>query len=129
VHEAEAAYLKKKGRERLSRKEKTELKLLVSKKLRRNMSPATRVVDMSWSLGEGIVRFFSHAAKPAGSMSELFKKTFGLTLVPESPYTLAARIGLDKAQESAWQKLEMTCLASGGAPMLRALDDAAEEEE
>jgi len=127
VKEAEAAYLEKKGRERLSRKEKTELKLLVAKKLRRQMSPATRAVDLSWSLNEGIVRFFSHATKPAGVMMELFKKSFGLTLIPESPYTLAARIGLDKAQESAWQELEQTYLASGDDHL--ALDEAAEEEE
>lgn len=124
VKEAEAAYLEKKGRERLSRKEKTELKLMIAKKLRRQMSPATRAVDLSWSLNEGVVRFFSHAQKPAAAMMELFKKTFGLELVPESPYTTAARIGLDKAQEQAWNELEMTYLASGATQ----IDDAAEEE-
>ncbi len=127
--EAEAAYLQKKGRERLTKKEKTELKLLVEKKLRRQTSPNTRVVDVSWSIEEGIVRFFSHAAKPAGAMTELFTKTFGLKLVPESPYTLAARIGLDKAQAKAWDDLDPIDLAS------EAMDDrvedpaAAEEEE
>lgn len=125
LREAEATYLQKKGRERLSRREKTELKLLVAKKLRRHLAPATRAVDVSWSVNEGVVRFFSHATKPAGLMTELFEKTFGLRLVPESPYTLAARIGLDKAQERAWRDLEVTCLASGEA--LR--DEAAEEEE
>lgn len=125
VKEAEAAYLAKKGRERLSKKEKQELKLLVTKKLRRTMTPATRAVDLSWSIGEGVVRFFSHAAKPGGVMMELFKKTFGLDLVPESPYTLAARIGLDKAEERAFHDLEMTYLAQGN---VRDLHDAAEEE-
>ncbi|MBX3214719.1 MAG: hypothetical protein KF850_21970 [Labilithrix sp.] len=104
---------------------KAELKLMVSKKLRRQMSPATRSVDLSWAIGEGIVRFFSHAQKPGAAMMELFKKTFGLTLVPESPYTAAARIGLDKAQEKAWHDLEMTYLASTAR---LAMDEAAEEE-
>src|SRR5688572_26886099 len=45
LKEAETAYLGKKGRERLSRKEKAELKLMVAKKLRRQMDPATRAVD------------------------------------------------------------------------------------
>jgi recombination associated protein RdgC len=125
VKEAEAAYLEKKGRERLSKKEKSELKLMVMKKLRRQMEPATRSVDLSWSINEGIVRFFTHAQKPAGTMMELFKKTFGLTLIPESPYTAAARIGLDKEQEKAWNELEMTYLGSGE----RLVDEAAEEEE
>lgn len=126
LKEAEAAYLEKRGRERLSRKEKAELKLMVSKKLRRQMSPATRAVDLSWALNEGVVRFFSHATKPAGTMMELFEKTFGLKLVPESPYTAAARIGLDKTQERAWNDLEATYLASGPKHALH--DEAAEEE-
>lgn len=127
LKEAEAAYLQKKGRERLSKREKAELKLLVSKKLRRHMTPATRAVDLSWSLNEGVVRFFSHSQKPAGVMTELFKKTFGLDLVPESPYTTAERIGLTREQERAWQELEMTYL--GSAPPRQVTDDAAEEEE
>jgi hypothetical protein len=57
------------------------------------------------------VRFFSHAEKPGGNMIELFFKTFGLRLVPESAYTLAARLGLSKAQESAWNEIEFTVLA------------------
>jgi hypothetical protein len=128
LKEAEEAYLQKKGRERLSRREKTELKILVGKKLRKNTAPATRMVDLSWSLDEGLVRFFGHAPKPGAAMMELFSKTFGLTLVPESPYTLAARIGLSKAQERAWQDLEPVVLASDDAAQRR-IDDAAEEEE
>jgi len=111
VREAEAAYLEKKGREKLSRKEKAELKESVARKLRKQSAPTTRVVDVAWALNEGVVRFFSHADKAAGVMTELFHKTFGLRLVPESPYTLAERIGLSKAQESAWQDIDFTVLA------------------
>ncbi|MBX3227772.1 MAG: hypothetical protein KIT84_15555 [Labilithrix sp.] len=119
---AEAAYLEKKGRERLSRTEKAELKLMVTKKLRRAAEPSTRTIDLSWSLNEGVVRFFSHASKPGAQMMELFKQTFGLALVPESPFTLAERVGLEKAQRSAWQDMEMVSLAGR-----RPLDAAAEE--
>src|SRR5205085_12061952 len=119
-----------KGHAKLSRREKTELKILVAKKLRRSMDPATRSVDLSWSMNEGIVRFFSHAPKPGMNMSELFTKTFGVKLVPESPYTLAAKLGLDADEEQAWQELEATCLAAGGAQLPKAEDiDAAAEEE
>lgn len=111
VREAEVAYLAKKGREKLGRKEKAELKENVARKLRKETAPATRVVDVAWSLNDGIVRFFSHAEKTAGNMIELFHKTFGLRLVAESPYTLAERLGLSKAQESSWQEIEMTVLA------------------
>lgn len=111
VREAEAAYLEKKGREKLGRKEKAELKESVARKLRKQTAPSTRMVDMVWSMNEGIVRLFTHAEKTAGNMVELFQKTFGLKLIPESPYTLAERLGLSKPQESAWQQIEITVLA------------------
>ena len=112
MREAERAYLQKKGRERLSRKERLELKELVSRKLRRQLTPATRVVDVSWSLDEGVVRFFSHAAKLGALLEALFAKTFALKLVAEAPYTLAARMGLRADQEQRWDSLEPTNLAT-----------------
>ncbi len=111
VREAEATYLEKKGREKLGRKERAELKETVARKLRKQTAPATRVVDLTWSMNDGIVRFFSHSHKAAGNMTELFHKTFGLRLVAESAYTLAERLGLSKSQESAWQEIEITVLA------------------
>jgi len=115
LREAEVLYRAKKGRERLSRQEKTELKELVVRKLRKQTMPAMRTVDLSWSLEEGIVRFFSHSPRAILNMSELFKKTFHLELVAESPYTLAARLGLDEAQEKAWEDLTATLFLSGEA--------------
>ena len=111
VREAEAAYLEKKGREKLGRKERAELKESVARKLRKQSAPSTRMIDLVWSMNDGIVRFFSHSDKAAGNMSELFHKTFGLRLVAEAPYTLATRLGLTKAQESAWQEIEISVLA------------------
>ncbi len=111
VREAEAAYLAKKGREKLGRKEKADLKESVARKLRKELSPVTRVVDFTWSLNEGVVRFFTHSEKAGIGMTELFHKTFGLRLIQQSPYTLAERIGLSKAHESAWQQIDVTVLA------------------
>lgn len=114
LREAESAYLQKKGRERITRRERAELKELVVRRMRREMSPRVSLVDMSWSIGEGVVRFFAHAPKPGAKMSELFHKTFaGLTLVPEAPYTLAERVGLTKAEGDAWDDLEITLLGEG----------------
>jgi hypothetical protein len=114
VREAEAAQLERKGRERLSRTEKAELKELVAKRLRKQLAPVTRVVDLSWSLDEGVVRFFSQSERAILAMSDLFHRTFGLKLVPEAPYTLAVRLGMSKAAESAWQHLEATTVALEG---------------
>ena len=113
MREAETAYLAKKGREKLTRKERTELKEMVSRRMRREMSPSSRVVDLAWDTNLGIVRFFGHAEKPAMKMQELVPKTFsGLRLVPESPYTLASRLGLSKSEERAWNEMEMTYLGT-----------------
>ena len=114
VREAESAYLVKRGRERLSRRERLEIKEVVIRKLRKQFVPTTRAVDFSWSLEDGVVRFFSQAVRPIASMNELFTKTFNLKLVPEAPYTLAARLGLDKAGEQAWIGLEPTQLIAEG---------------
>ncbi len=113
LREAESTYLRKKDRERMSRKERTELKEVVARKLRRQLTPTTRAFDLSWSLDEKVVRFFSQAQSPAVTMEEMFVRTFGLKLVRETPYTLAARLGLSDAQESAWESIDVTSLAKG----------------
>ena len=120
TREAEQAYLEKKGRERLTKREKNEIKDLVLRQLRKQSTPVIRVIDLSWSLDEGIVRFFSHAQKPTLLMGDLFSKIFGVKLVPEAPYTLAARLGLDADQEAAWDALEPTSLFGARADEPRA---------
>jgi recombination associated protein RdgC len=117
LEEAEAAYLKKKGREKIGRKERQELKDMVAKKLRREVAPAMRVVDLSWSLEQGIVRFFSHGQKPIALVVELFEKTFGLKLDIESPYVTAARRGLSKDDSRAFERLEPVSFASFAIPV------------
>jgi recombination associated protein RdgC len=113
VREAEALYKEKKGRERLGKRERAEIKEMVLKKLKKQFVPTVRVFDMSWSLNEGIVRFFSQSAKPCAQMQELFTKTFHLKLIPETPYTLAERGGLSPDQIAAWDALELTLLVDG----------------
>ena len=107
VREAEAAYLEKKGREKMGRKERAELKESVARKLRKQSAPATRMVDLVWSMNEGSVRFFSHAEKAGRQHDRAVPQDVRPQLVPESPYTLASRLGLSKAQESAWQEIEI----------------------
>lgn len=110
LNEAETAYLASKGREKLSKREKEELKQVVVRKLRKQFVPTVRVVDLSWSLEEGLVRFFSHAGRTTAAMADLFAQTFGSELTIEAPYTLAARLGLTPDQERSWEELEMTRL-------------------
>jgi DNA recombination-dependent growth factor C len=106
VREAEALYLEKKGRQRLSKTERAELKQAVQQKLKHKLTPQIRAVDLSWSMEEQLVRYFTHSAKSIASMLELFEKTFHIKLVQESPYTLAANSGSLTQREKQWEQLE-----------------------
>jgi hypothetical protein len=61
-----------------------------------------KVVDLSWNLDTGVVRFWNHSARLVETLGEIFEDTFRLDLVPESPFTAAARIGLTEAHERAF---------------------------
>ncbi len=112
LRQAEAVYLQKKGRERLGRRERAEIKEVVIRELRKKLVPTTRVVDLTWSLEEGVVRFFTHAESTTLAMLELFQHTFGIELIAESPYTLGERLGLGEEEARAWEALEPTTLAT-----------------
>lgn len=113
LRDAEAALLERKGLERLGRKARADLKLFVLKKLRRQLMPSIKSIDLVWNTNTGVARFFSQSARIHLLVQELFEKTFRLKLVPESPGTLAERRGLDSRARAYWDKLEPTTLARG----------------
>ena len=115
LREVEQEERTRKGRDRLGRNERAEIKELVTRELRKKVLPVVRSVDLSWSLEEGIIRFFSHSKKSTGSMLALFEKTFGFEPVLESPYTQSRRLGLTDAELRAWETIEPVSLAVGGA--------------
>lgn len=92
--DAERAYLAEHGAEKLSRTQKKNLEALVSAKLRHKVVPAMSTVDLSWGLGEGVVRFFQQSPKQHEVMTDLFEKTFELELVPDGAYVAAEKRGL-----------------------------------
>ncbi|MFT3774984.1 MAG: hypothetical protein QM820_57280 [Minicystis sp.] len=106
--EAEREYLAKRGREKLGKREKEELKAVVSRRLRAQLMPVMKVIDLSWNLDTGVVRFWNQSARVHEGLSELFEDSFGLQLVPQSPYTTAADIGLSPAQVAAFEMLKPT---------------------
>lgn len=114
LREVEQKERERKGRDRLGRNEKAEIKELVTRELRKKVLPSVRVADLSWSLEEGVVRFFSHSKKSTGAMLALFEKTFGFEPVAESPFTQSRRLGLSDAELRAWETIEPVSLAAGG---------------
>jgi DNA recombination-dependent growth factor C len=112
LREAEAKLLEKKGLERLGRKAKAELKDAVTKKLRKQLVPATKSIDLVWNLQTGVVLFFSHSKKIHELVQALFEKTFRAQLLVESPGTAADRRGMNAAEQRSFAALEATSLAS-----------------
>ena len=45
----------------------------------------------------------------------LFQRTFGVQLTPESPYTLAARLGLGEIDGEPWDDLEPSAFETADA--------------
>lgn len=113
LREAEAKLREQKGLERLGRKAKADLKLMITKKLRRNLVPVTKTVDLVWNVNTGVVHFFSQAAKLQELVMELFEKTFHVRLLPESPAVAAERVGMSDEESHSLDKLEPTTLFRG----------------
>lgn len=113
--DAERQYLATHGGEKLSRAQKKNLEAVVVSTLRRKLVPAMKVVDLTWSLDEGVVRFFQQSPKQHELMTELFEKTFELELVPDGAYVTAELRGLDAGMLDALPTLEPTCFHEEGA--------------
>jgi len=115
IREAEQKALAKRGTEKLGRQAKAELKDMVVKKLRKQLVPVTKSIDLVWNLKTNVALFFSHAKKSHELVQELFEKTFRLRLWLESPGTAADRTGLDDAGLAAFEALVPTTLAGEAA--------------
>jgi recombination associated protein RdgC len=79
---------------RPTKAEKRGYKAEVVKKLRLQAFPSIRGTDMVWNLDTGRVLFWSHSRRLNELLLELFKKSFGLDLVPEGPGQLARKGGV-----------------------------------
>jgi hypothetical protein len=115
LEDAEQSLLEKKGLEKLGRKAKADLKLFVLKRLRKNLVPASKSIDLVWDTSSGIARFFSQSPKNHLLVQELFEKTFKLRLVPASAGVRADRMKLDARAEALWSGLEPMNLAEAEA--------------
>lgn len=115
MRSAERDWLAKRKLEKLSRAQKKDLEAVVAAQLRNRIVPAMKVVDLSWNLNAGVVRFFAQSPKQHELMNELFVKTFGLELDLDGVYVAAERRGLPKKVLDALPKLEPAIFAQRGA--------------
>jgi recombination associated protein RdgC len=100
------AALEKKDRDRLSRKEKDELKVTVTRRLRKQTLPTMKVIDLSWNMETGVLRFWNRSAKMIELMQDFFEKTFEKKLLPHSPYSIALRAKISDREMKEFEALE-----------------------
>jgi recombination associated protein RdgC len=103
---ARVALQEKKGRDRLSRQEKEELKIAVVRKLRRQVLPSMKVMDLSWNLQTGAVRFWSRSSRMIEILQDYFSQTFALKLIPHGAYTIARAADLSEKELRRLETLE-----------------------
>jgi len=100
VEKAVAERLKKEGRDRLNRKEQEELADEVRFDLFNRMVPNIKLAELVWATDSSRAWFFSRAAAMVTPFEELFTETFGVRLVADTPYTVAAaNLGEERADQ------------------------------
>lgn len=80
------------GRERLSRRERLELKELVKSRLLLRALPAINTYDMVWDIHKETIYFSSTAEKICDEFSGLFEETFGIPLARRYTYDIFAEM-------------------------------------
>ena len=113
VAEAEREFMVKNDKKELSKFERDDIKAIVKHELKQRHLPKMRVIDMSWDLHSGRVRFWSQANKVCEIFHGYFEDTFGLKILPANPYVNAVESGLDPEQIDELSVVEPTNFVEG----------------
>ena len=89
---------------RLGRSALQEIKERVRTQLLRKSVPIPAVYDLAWNLSDATLLFFSTNKKALVLLEELFKETFGLSLVLQIPWTTADHVA-DPADRARLEQL------------------------
>jgi len=108
VSRAEQEYMLDNNKERLSKFEREDIKAIVYKKLKEKSLPRMKVIDMSWDIQSGRVRFWNQSNKTIELFQGLFEDTFNLKLHPASPFIHAKELGLSDEQMETIADVEPT---------------------
>lgn len=109
--EASVEYLARTGKDKLSKRDKDEIKFRVNRKLRKKVIPSMRQYDVCWDLNRQELLFWCRSARTIDDLSVLFEKTFSLTLREASPYTVAGKL-IGETEAETLCELEQTLFAS-----------------
>jgi len=94
LHLARRATIKARseGKEKLGKNEMASLKEDIQAEMSRKVLPTIKLYQMLYHSGSGRLWFFGKAKGIVQTFLELFHETFGLILVPDSPYTIAREL-------------------------------------
>ncbi len=113
VAEAEYEYMVENDKEELSKFERDDIKAMVKMELKEQQLPKMRVIDVSWDLHAGVVRFWSQTNKLCETFQGYFQDTFGLKILPANPYINAVESGLGEEKVEMLQDVEPTNFVEG----------------
>ncbi len=91
---------------KLSKRIKNEIRLEVTTDIKQHIIPSMKIVDVVWNFTERKLRFWSNSKSVCDEFIEFFEDTFDITLTPDSPYTMAAKLGLPSKQLDAMVNAE-----------------------
>ena len=112
LQQAERSYQEENGKARISKFEKDDLKSMVRRSLKERIVPRMKVYDLSWDTHAGRVRFWSQSNRIGELFQGLFEDTFGLRLLPASPYITATRLSLGQEQVARLAEVEPCTFAT-----------------
>lgn len=113
VAEAEREYMRENDKTELSKFERDDIKAMVELELREQQLPKMRIIDVSWDLRSGRVRFWSQANKLCETFQGYFEDTFGLKVLPANPYINAVELDLGNDEVEALADVEATNFVDG----------------
>jgi recombination associated protein RdgC len=88
--------LKGLNKERLSSKEKKDIKEAITVKLLQKALPASSNYDFLWNLNTSTVLFFASGDNINNTFIELFEETFQMQLIKMSPFSMALARGIEQ---------------------------------
>jgi DNA recombination-dependent growth factor C len=94
MKQAEREFKVAMGREKLSKRDREEIKDRMMKTLRKRVIPQVKGIDLAWSVTEGVLRLWTHNKTVTDDFLGLFQDTFGLRAIPRTPYTAISEVGL-----------------------------------
>ncbi len=77
---------------KLPRSQRIAIKERVESELMRKALPVPSVYDLCWNLADSTLLFFSTNQRAQTLLEDLFKETFGLTIMQQIPYNVAERM-------------------------------------